>query len=267
MVLQGLAADTPLIISGIECLANGKKIRIVNQEELAKEKAEAPAKEKAAAIDKEKAEALAKLTEKKGTQTTVKFEKIVQPDTSRFRVGLTFGRFALNDKNMRVFYPNWFQNIPGIELSVHTLYNIDVWASYKSYTDKQETTYYGNEVKFKLVPLSVGLRYRFPKWRFLEPFAGAGLNFYSYKETISGESDLENTKGKATAFHFQGGAYFDINPSFIRKLHQKHGIFLLGEIFLKYNIVKKTLAEMLPDGTDQLDLGGLEIGIGLVVKF
>ena len=41
MILKGLAADTPLIISGFECLADGKKIRIFNQEELAKEKAKA----------------------------------------------------------------------------------------------------------------------------------------------------------------------------------------------------------------------------------
>jgi hypothetical protein len=32
-------------------------------------------------------------------------------------------------------------------------------------------------------------------------------------------------------------------------------------------MVKKTLAELLPDGTDQLDLGGLEMGVGLVIRF
>ena len=178
-----------------------------------------------------------------------------QPDKNRFRVGLIFGRFPINDTNLRGFYPNWFKNLPGVELSIHTLYNIDVWASYKIYSDEQTTTYFGNSIKFKLVPLSVGLRYRPLRWRFVEPFVGAGVNFYSYSETISGESDLENAKDKATGFHFQGGSYFHVNR------------FLLGEIFLKYNIVKKTLTDMLPDGTNQLDLGGFEMGIGLVVKF
>lgn len=245
MILKGLTANTPLIISGFECLAAGKKIRIVNQEELAKEKAAV----------------LARPVEKKVTEpevkaeTTAPGEEITETDKSRFRVGLTFGRFTLNDKNLRLIYPNWFQNIPGIELSVHTLYNVDVWASYKNYSDTNKTNYFGNDIKFKLVPLSVGLRYRFPKWRFLEPFVGAGLNFYSYSETISGETLLENTKDKANGFHFQGGAYFHATR------------LLLGEIFLKYNIVKKTLAEVLPDGTDKLDLGGLEMGIGIVIKF
>ena len=235
MVLKGLTVDTPLIISGFECLANGKKIRIVNQEELAK--------------------------------TAAKAKKFPQTDISRFRVGLIFGRFTVNDQNLRGFYPHWFQNIPGIELSVHTLYNVDVWASYKIYTDEQKTTYYENPVKFKLVPLSVGLRYRPLKWRFIEPFVGAGLNFYSYSETISGETALENTKGKATGFHLHGGSYFHAPSTFLRKILLKHNIFLLGEIFLKYNIVKKTLVDVLPDGTDKLDLGGFEMGVGLVVKF
>jgi membrane fusion protein (multidrug efflux system) len=235
MILKGLAVDTPLIISGIECLANGKKIRIVNQEELAKEKAAA----------------LAKPEE----------EKVIEPEVkaaeSRFRVGLTFGRFTLNDKNLRLIYPNWFQNIPGIELSVHTLYNIDVWVSGKIYSDKSKTTYYGHDLKFKLTPISVGLRDRPLKWRFFEPFVGGGVNFYSYSETISGESDLEDTKGKATGFHFQAGSYFHLNR--VR--------LFLGEIFLKYNMVKKTLVDLLPEGTNKLDLGGLEMGIGIVIQF
>ncbi len=43
--------------------------------------------------------------------------------------------------------------------------------------------------------------------------------------------------------------------------------FSWAKFFVKYNIVKKTLAELLPDGSDQLDLGGLEAGIGVVVRF
>jgi membrane fusion protein, multidrug efflux system len=247
MILQGLDADMQLIVSGFDCLSDGKKIRIVNLEELAKEKAVAQAK----------------LEVSKVTEHEVKAEKkaktvaIAQTDDSRFRIGFLFERFTINDTNLRAFYLDWFRHIPGIELSIHTMYNVDFWASGKIFTNEQTTTYYANPIKFKLTPISVGLRYRFPKWNFLEPFVGAGLNFYSYSETIEGETDLENTKDSATGFHFQGGTYFHVNG--IR--------FLLGELFLKYNIVKKTLLDLLPDGTDQLDLGGLEIGIGLVVKF
>lgn len=266
VVEKGLSVGAPLIVSGFECLAEGKKIRVVNEEELAKEKAEVAAKQEVEARKKAEAEAKAK-------QAAQEEAKAVEPETkpeppakaeepavakqSRFRVGLVFGRFSINDKNLRAFYGDWFKNIPGIEVSVHALRNVDVWGSYKSFTNEQTTSYFGNPIKFKLAPLSVGLRYRFSKWRFLEPFVGAGLNLYSYKETIEGESDLEDTKDSATGFHFQGGTYF----------HVKSVRFLLGEVFLKYNLVKKTLAEMTPDGTDQFDLGGLEMGVGLVVRF
>ncbi|MCX6556718.1 MAG: biotin/lipoyl-binding protein [Candidatus Aminicenantes bacterium] len=255
MVLKGLSAETPLIISGFECLADSKKIRIVNQEELAKEKAEVLVKVKEKAATEE---------ENKVTKQVVKTEVAEAKKTrlvlkNRFRVGLIFGRFSINDKNLRSFYLNWFKNIPGIEFSFNTVKNVDFWLSYKIFSEKLTTTFYGNELKFKLAPLSIGLRYRFPKWRFVEPFVGAGINYYAYSETITGESDLEDTMGKAFGFHFQGGSYFDIS--------QRHNISILGEIFLKYNLVKKTLVELLPDGTDQLDLGGFEFGIGLGVKF
>jgi biotin carboxyl carrier protein len=246
MVEKGLVAGTALIVSDLECLVDGKKVRVVNAAELAKEKAAAKAKEKPAVQPEVKPE-----------EAPAAEEKPAAAREKRFRAGLVFGRFSINDKNMRSFYGDWFKNIPGIEASFHVKYNIDVWASYKIFSESQTTTYYQNPVKFKLTPLAVGLRYRFPMWRFVEPFAGAGLNFYSYKETISGETTLENTKGSATGFHLDGGAYF----------HIKKFPFLLGEVFLKYNIVKKTLAELLPDGTDKLDLGGLELGVGLVATF
>jgi membrane fusion protein (multidrug efflux system) len=247
MVEKGLGVGVAIIASGFDCLADGKKIRVVNEEELAKEKAEAAVKleEKQAAAAEVKAE------------TPAQTEPPTAMKEKRFRAGLTFGRFSVNDKNLREFYGDWFKNIPGIEVSAHIMYNVDIWASYKMFSEERTTTYYANPVKFKLVPLSVGLRYRFLKTRMFEPFVGAGLNFYSYKETIEGETALQNTKGSATGFHFQGGTYIRIGS--LR--------FLVGEFFVKYNIVKKTLAELLPDGSDQLDLGGLDAGIGLVVRF
>jgi membrane fusion protein (multidrug efflux system) len=260
LIEKGLAAGASYIVSGFDCLVDGKGILIVNQEELAaKEKADALAKLKELEEkEKEIAREEKKAAEPEAQPTTsAKSVKLFFADKSRFRVGVTFGRFSVNDKNMRAFYGDWFKNIPGIEVSVHTMYNVDIWASYKIFSEEQVTTYFAAPVKFKLVPLSVGLRYRFPKWRFVEPFVGAGLNFYSYKETITGESALDNTKDSATGFHIQGGAYF----------HNNRLRFLLGEFFVKYNIVKKTLTDLLPDGTDQLNLGGLEVGIGIVAKF
>jgi RND family efflux transporter MFP subunit len=238
LILSGLSPDQEIILSGFDCLRDGKKIKLMN----------AP-KEEEVVLKPVKTEKVEK------AEKVEKTEKTAKADLSRFRIGAIFEQFNLNDKNLTTYYGHKYRNLPGVELSIHTMFNIDLWASYKVYTDEQKTSFYGNTVKFKLTPLSIGLRYRPLKWKFVEPFVGAGANFYSYSETISNESNLENTKDKASGFFVQGGSYFHANR------------FLLGEIFLKYNSVKKTLATVLPDGTNSIDFGGLEIGIGLVIKF
>jgi multidrug efflux pump subunit AcrA (membrane-fusion protein) len=253
MVKTGLVAGTPCIVSGFECLVDGKKIVIVNQEELVETKA---VEKKTQPVEPE-----VKVEEKK------KEEKIESVEENRFRVGLTFERFIINDKNMREFYSNWFQHIPGLEVSYQALDKIDVWFAGKYFSLKQTTEFFGDQVKFTLLPFSLGLRYRPVKSGAFEPFVGAGINVYSYAEKITGTSGLENTSGLAFGFHFQGGTYIYFGDSFLRGIFSNHNRSLLGEIFVKYNIVNKTMAELLPDGTDKLNLSGLEMGIGLVVKF
>lgn len=254
MIEKGLAVGSELIVSGFDCLSDKKRVRIVNAEELAQEKAEAKAQLKAE-------------QEKPAVQPEVKViappaeEAPIAAVESRFRAGFTLGRFPINDENFREIYPNWFRNIPGIEFAVNVMPKTDVHAAAKLYMDKETTSFYGYPIKFQIIPLSLGLRYRILKWKFMEPFVGAGLNMYLYSETISGETDLESTSDSAMGFYFTAGSYFDIIAL------KSNSIFLLGEFFIKYNIIKKTLAEALPDGSDTFDLGGIEMGIGLGVRF
>jgi RND family efflux transporter MFP subunit len=262
VVAKGLASGAMLVVSGFECLVDGKPVRIVNQEELAKEKAKAVKKEKEAI----KAEKKPVEPEVKAEKTE-ESEKIEWVDKGLFRVGLTFERFTVNDKNYHDFYKNKFQHIPGIEFSYQVAEKIDVWAAARYYSDSEPTEYFKAKSTFTLIPISLGARFRPVKGGFLEPFIGAGVNFYLYSEKISEESSLEPTSGSAFGFHFQGGSYFYVSRSFLENIFAKHHRLLLGEIFVKYNIVKKTLAEELPVGTDKFDIGGIEIGIGLVVKF
>lgn len=176
-------------------------------------------------------------------------------DQPRFRIGAYFEGSMLNDKNLTEFFGHSQRNLPGFEASVHTLYNVDVWASYRIYTDKTATTFYGNVDKFKLNQASLGLVYRPIVWKVLEPFVGAGLEFYSYSEKVEGTTDIPATSGNAMGFHIQAGTYVNII---------KH---LAAKVFFRLNGVKKTLDEPLPDGTSKLDLGGKEFGAGLVFKF
>lgn len=245
VITKGLGAGTALVVSGFDCLADGKKLRVVNAEELAK--AEAARKEREAAqAEKKPAEAKPEAAAAKPS-----FFK------DRFRPGLNFGLFTINDKNMKDFFGSSSKAVPGIELAIHTVRNIDLWLAYKSYTLSGTTSYLEDTVDFKLAPLSVGLRYRFARKGMFEPFAGLGVNIYSYKETVGGESALPDTSESATGFHVQAGSY----------IHTKLSRLVLGEVFAKYNFVKQTMDFQLPDGTDEYDLGGFELGLGIVLKF
>jgi len=178
-----------------------------------------------------------------------------KPSQPRFRIGVYFEGWQINDENLIDFFHHSQYNRWGFEASVHTLYNIDVWATYRTYSDETETTYYGNTDKFQVNATSIGLIYRPLIWKMLEPFVGAGAEIYSYSETVEGETDLPDTSGNAAGFHFQVGTYVNITK------------FLAGKLFFRLNSVNETLADALPDGTTKLDLGGKEFGVGLVARF
>ena len=176
-------------------------------------------------------------------------------DQPKFRIGIYYEGSVLNDKNLTEFFGHSQRNLPGFEASVHTLYNIDVWTSYRIYTDETKTTFYGSVDKLRLNQASLGLIYRPYVWKIFEPFVGAGLEIYSYSEKTEGGTDLPDTSGNALGFHVQAGTHV--------KLYR----FLAGKVFFRLNGVKKTLAEALPDGSTTLNLGGKEFGVGLVFKF
>ena len=178
-----------------------------------------------------------------------------KPGQPRFRLGPYFEGWTINDKNLRSFFHHSQRNLGGFEASVHVLYNIDVWTSRRLFSDETTTTYLGNIDKFQISANSLGLIYRPIIWRMLEPFIGAGLEIYSYSETILGKTDIPYTSGNAVGFHAQAGTYINVTK------------FLAGKLFVRVNVVKETLADALPDGATKLDLGGKEFGVGLVVRF
>jgi hypothetical protein len=178
-----------------------------------------------------------------------------KPGQARFRLGAYFEGWTLNDKNLTRFFGHSQKNLGGLEASIHTVFNIDVWVSYRKYSDETRTPVYGNADKFEMTATSLGLIYRPIVWKILEPFIGVGAEFYSYSETIGGDTQLRPTTGSASGIHAQVGVY--INP--IK--------YLSGKLFVKLNRVKEPLGQPLPDGPSELDLGGKEFGLGLIFRF
>lgn len=102
-----------------------------------------------------------------------------KPNPPRFRLGVYFEGWQLNDKNLTTFFGHSQRNPVGFEASIHTMFNIDVWVSYRKYTDETKTPIYANTDKFDMNATSIGLIYRPIVWKILEPFIGAGSEFYS----------------------------------------------------------------------------------------
>ncbi len=178
-----------------------------------------------------------------------------KPSQARFRLGAYFEGWTLNDKNLTSFFGHSQRNLGGFEASVHTVFNIDVWISHRKYSDETKTPVYGNTDKFEMTGTSIGLIYRPLVWKIIEPFIGAGAEFYSYSETIQGQTQLRPTTGNAGGVHVQAGVYVNVTK------------FLSGKLFVRLNRVKEALEQALPEGPTELDLGGKEFGLGLIFRF
>ena len=179
-------------------------------------------------------------------------EGIRQP---RFRAGFYWEGFKIKDENLTNFFGHFQKNIPGFEVSFNAVDNIDVWTTFRVYSDEAKTTFTGLVDKFRLTMTSLGALYRPVRLSVFEPFVGAGLELYYYSEKIEGSTELASTDGSALGFHVQTGTYINITK------------FLAGKLYARLNSVNKTLAEATPDESTTLKLGGTEFGIALLVRF
>jgi len=177
-----------------------------------------------------------------------------QDEQPRFRIGLFWEGFRINDKNISDFYGHVQKNLPGIEASVHTVHNLDAWAAYRAYTDEAKTTFYGFTSAFRMDMFSLGMIYRYPVSLF-EPFIGVGFDFYAYSEKIEGTNDLAGANGSALGFHGQLGSYINIVK------------FLAAKLYFRLSVVNEGLDNPLPDDATRLNLGGKEFGFSLVARF
>lgn len=181
---------------------------------------------------------------------TLVFLAIPSFSGQKFLLGLSGGYYNVSDSSFKDIYSSG-SGIYGLVAGVNVWKGIQILGSYKFFSVDGKTTYTQEPLKFSMNPLTLSLRYIFGKdgWKF-KPYAGAGIDFYSYKEDIVNESEfMKDTSDSTTGFHFQGGGVVE----------------LMKNLYIDLNF-KYTSADAKPyDKT--VKLGGTEFGIGLLFTF
>jgi hypothetical protein len=156
-----------------------------------------------------------------------------------------YGRFTPNDARFKAVYQKGGA-IQGLILSSYLVSNFNFYLELKGFSRTGELTFSKEKTQFVLVPLTLGVRYILPT-EFLLPYAGVGTDFYFYYE----DNPIGTVLNYAHGYHIQAGSYVRASRSFPLRLNVK----------LKYT---KARAEV---NNRQLELGGLEFGIGLALVF
>jgi len=132
----------------------------------------------------------------------------------------------------------------GAELNVGVWNFVELWLAQKNFSKKviDETT--GEDRKVNLVPIEVGLKFRFNKGK-INPYLGVGAGYYQYKETTS----LGETKEKEIGFVGQAGCFIKI------------GGYLVFDVYANYSYCRITTE------STSFNVGGLHLGVGFGFEY
>lgn len=234
LVLGGLEKGQILIVKGVECLQDGKKIKIVNQ---LPEKAKVKVEEKPVAKPEVTKEEL---------PTEPAAAKV--PGPKRFKVGLNLEYHYMTSEGFSGLYGRAIG--PGLEISYRFASKIDFWLG-ASYSGKsKDLDWAEGKTKYTMIPFSAGIKYYLVQKEKLEAFVGGGLQYILFKDTTPYAEIKENIFGGSLL----GGGYYKLGES------------LYAQAMLKFNLAKKTL-DVTPAPDFPLDLTNIALKVGVFYAF
>lgn len=185
-------------------------------------------------------------------QSSVSRKSSIPGDVSpgRIVIGLSSGISHIQDDVFQELYGRsiiFFRGEYAVLLPVPVRY-LDLWMGI-SYGEKSGlSSYLQDSIKFRMWNFSYALRFLKPV-SILTPYFGPGLDLVIYREYYPEEFLIPSTSGRDIGFHLQGGTYLRVLPS------------LSAHLRVKYNFLKTT------SNAFEVDLGGLELGAGLIFHF
>lgn len=118
-----------------------------------------------------------------------------------------------------------------------------------SYISKSgQTTVTQEDVKINFLPFSLSVFYQ-RDFGAVAPYAGLGLDYFSYKETLPVDWGVPDITGSLLGYSFLVGTQIKIMPE------------LMAKLYIRYHVAKKTEEEI------EVNLSGTELGIGLTYYF
>ena len=161
-----------------------------------------------------------------------------------FRVGGSVGYYSVADSKYKNTYGSGHL-MYGVFLSCDLMRNFELRGEVGYFKDKGEMTLTKEEIKFSIIPVVLGMRVKLIEIKNLEPYLGAGVNFYSFKEIAR----IGDTSDSTIGFHVEGGSYIALGQKF--------------HIDLNLRYVK---ADAKPYD-ETLKLGGFKAGVGVGYSF
>lgn len=175
-------------------------------------------------------------------------KKIYEPFVNTV-FNFSLGSYKISDELFQEIYEGSGM-MYGIELSRMILrasnFRLDLAVAGRRYSKMGLSTITQEETKFRMTPISFGLRL-FWNTKFIAPYIGGGIDLHNYKE----ESNLGEVSGSTTGTHFQGGIYL--------KIPQVK--FLMLNLYVKLYNAKATEQDV------EIDIGGTEFGVAIALGF
>jgi hypothetical protein len=132
----------------------------------------------------------------------------------------------------------------GGEISIGVLRGLEVWLGGSFFSKKGELTFTKEETKLEIYPIGGGLKYRLTSG-VIHLYAGAGLNYYQYKES----NPLGEISKGGLGYVGKIGSYVKVTGG------------LLFDLYVNYSYCKLKPADF------EINIGGIEAGIGIGYSF
>lgn len=171
---------------------------------------------------------------------------LIQPGFSGpLRLGVTAGYYVPSDSAYKDLYGQG-SFIFGGSIGFELIRKIEIRLEGGYFQDSGKMNLTGEDLKLSFFAGSLGARFRFVDGKALQPYVGAGIAMYSYKEDLPPR--LEDVSNTAFGFQGEAGIYYALSAKVLLDLN-----------FRYVSLDTKPFNE-------SVKLGGLRAGLGVALQ-